>query len=46
MDKAVVDADGWFDTGDISTIDEYGFIHITDRKKDVIKSDGEWISSI
>jgi len=38
--------DGWFDTGDISTIDEYGFMKIADRKKDVIKSGGEWISSI
>ncbi len=39
-------ADGWFDTGDISTIDEFGFMKIADRKKDVIKSGGEWISSI
>ncbi len=37
--------DGWFDTGDIATIDEFGFMHITDRAKDVIKSGGEWISS-
>lgn len=40
------DADGWFDTGDVSTIDEWGFMQITDRSKDVIKSGGEWISSI
>ncbi len=41
-----IDADGWFDTGDISTIDRFGFMRITDRQKDVIKSGGEWISSI
>jgi fatty-acyl-CoA synthase len=40
------DADGWFDTGDVATIDEYGYMQITDRAKDVIKSGGEWISSI
>lgn len=38
--------DGWFDTGDIATIDQHGFIQIVDRSKDVIKSGGEWISSI
>ncbi|MBU6371808.1 MAG: long-chain fatty acid--CoA ligase [Alphaproteobacteria bacterium] len=44
--KDVADADGWFDTGDIATLDSFGFMRITDRKKDVIKSGGEWISSI
>jgi fatty-acyl-CoA synthase len=40
------DAEGWFDTGDVATIDENGYMQITDRSKDVIKSGGEWISSI
>ncbi|MEJ6011171.1 long-chain fatty acid--CoA ligase [Novosphingobium aquae] len=39
-------SDGWFDTGDIATIDQYGFVRLTDRAKDIIKSGGEWISSI
>jgi fatty-acyl-CoA synthase len=43
---ALFDAKGWFDTGDVATIDEYGHMNITDRSKDVIKSGGEWISSI
>jgi fatty-acyl-CoA synthase len=42
----ILDSEGFFDTGDVSTIDEYGFMQITDRAKDVIKSGGEWISSI
>jgi fatty-acyl-CoA synthase len=42
----ILDHEGFFDTGDVSTIDEQGFMQITDRAKDVIKSGGEWISSI
>jgi fatty-acyl-CoA synthase len=42
----VFGADGWFDTGDVATMDQYGYMQITDRSKDVIKSGGEWISSI
>jgi len=42
----ILDAEGYFDTGDVATIDEFGFMQITDRAKDVIKSGGEWISSI
>ena len=40
------DSEGWFDTGDVATIDAEGYMTITDRSKDVIKSGGEWISSI
>ena len=42
----LLDADGFFDTGDVATLDAQGFMHITDRAKDIIKSGGEWISSI
>ena len=45
-DENILDEDGWFDTGDIANIDELGYMQITDRDKDVIKSGGEWISSI
>ena len=41
-----LDEDGWFPTGDVATLDEHGFMRIIDRNKDVIKSGGEWISSI
>ncbi len=42
----ILDAEGFFDTGDVATIDALGYMQITDRAKDVIKSGGEWISSI
>ncbi len=42
----ILDEDGFFDTGDVATIDPHGYMQITDRVKDVIKSGGEWISSI
>jgi fatty-acyl-CoA synthase len=45
-EKDAVDKDGWFDTGDISVLDTDGYMIIKDRAKDVIKSGGEWISSI
>ncbi|MDR3421177.1 MAG: fatty-acid--CoA ligase [Xanthobacteraceae bacterium] len=46
LDDRILDADGFFDTGDVGTMDRYGYMQITDRSKDVIKSGGEWISSI
>ncbi len=42
----ILDKDGFFDTGDVATLDGHGFMQITDRAKDVIKSGGEWISTI
>jgi fatty-acyl-CoA synthase len=46
VDRDILDEEGFFDTGDVATIDEQGYMRITDRSKDVIKSGGEWISSI
>jgi fatty-acyl-CoA synthase len=46
QDDDVLDDEGWFSTGDVASIDPQGFMKITDRTKDVIKSGGEWISSI
>jgi 3-(methylthio)propionyl---CoA ligase len=45
-DAEILDPDGFFDTGDVATLDRHGYMQITDRSKDVIKSGGEWISSI
>ena len=45
-DEDAADADGWFTTGDVAKIDPDGYVQLTDRSKDVIKSGGEWISSI
>jgi fatty-acyl-CoA synthase len=45
-DKSALTEDGWFDTGDVSTIDPDGYMIIRDRAKDIIKSGGEWISTV
>ncbi|MCC0054758.1 MAG: long-chain-fatty-acid--CoA ligase [Rhodobiaceae bacterium] len=45
-DSDILDDEGYMDTGDVATIDQNGYMRITDRSKDVIKSGGEWISSI
>ncbi|HEX8662409.1 MAG TPA: long-chain-fatty-acid--CoA ligase [Beijerinckiaceae bacterium] len=45
-DEEILDGQGFFDTGDVATIDPSGYVQIVDRNKDVIKSGGEWISSI
>jgi len=45
-DTGILDDEGFFDTGDVATMDPHGYMQVTDRSKDVIKSGGEWISSI
>lgn len=44
--ESALSEDGWFDTGDIATIDPEGYVSIADRAKDIVKSGGEWISSV
>jgi fatty-acyl-CoA synthase len=44
--NAAFTADGWFGTGDVARVDEHGYMEITDRKKDLIKTRGEWLSSV
>jgi acyl-CoA synthetase (AMP-forming)/AMP-acid ligase II len=46
LEESEAHADGWFDTNDVASIDGQGYMQIVDRKKDIIKSGGEWISSI
>jgi fatty-acyl-CoA synthase len=46
LERDALTEDGWFETGDVATIDAHGYMEVTDRTKDVIKSGGEWISSI
>jgi fatty-acyl-CoA synthase len=45
-DNSAFFSDGWFRTGDVATVDPHGFIQITDRTKDLVKSGGEWISTV
>ncbi len=46
QDASALTAAGWFDTGDIGTLDANGYLVISDRAKDIIKSGGEWISTV
>ncbi len=46
MEESALTEDGWFDTGDVATIDSDGYMIIRDRAKDIIKSGGEWISTV
>ena len=46
QEKSALTMDGWFDTGDVATIDPNGYMIIRDRSKDIIKSGGEWISTV
>ncbi|MGB0847407.1 MAG: long-chain-fatty-acid--CoA ligase [Thiolinea sp.] len=46
MEESALTADGWFDTGDVATLNEQGYMVIRDRSKDIIKSGGEWISTV